>query len=150
MLNGRPGPLRPRILAPITDHLAPEAGRYAVVKIYNGVKGEHLESFRAFPADSPVFEENFTGDGNSLTGNAPNQSVTPLDSVQAFERSVTRSLGLKAMDLDFDGLVDAVFAARRDDTGNGEIRIFNTQVPAVLIDSLFVEEAFPETGMDLG
>ncbi len=74
--------------------------------------------------------------------------VTPIDIVQAFDRNPTRGVSVAALDADLDGVIDQVFAARRDAGGAGEIRVFDTS--GNLLDSIFNSDGLFDIGIDLG
>ncbi|MGI9517025.1 MAG: hypothetical protein ACR2NP_08275, partial [Pirellulaceae bacterium] len=75
--------------------------------------------------------------------------VSPIDIVQAFDRDTTRGVSLAVLDVDLDGVIDQVFAAQSDVDGDGEIRVFNNQIPAGQLDSIFTDGLF-NSGVDLG
>ena len=77
-------------------------------------------------------------------------TLTPLQIVQAFDQATARSISTTTLDTDLDGIIDQVFAARRDAGGSGEVRIFDGQSPGSLLDSVFNNDGLFNDGIELG
>ncbi|MGI9519878.1 MAG: hypothetical protein ACR2NP_22685 [Pirellulaceae bacterium] len=89
-------------------------------------------------------------DGATLPKDDTDAILTPLQTVQAFDQSATRSISTTALDTDLDGIIDQVFAARRDAGGSGEVRVFDGQIPGSLLNSVFNNDGLFDNGIELG
>lgn len=91
-------------------------------------------------------------DGTHLPGIAPNLEVRPTQMVQAFEAKTSRSVSLRMLDANLDGIIDRIFAAQQitKDGSAGEIRSYLPQDNFQQADSLFADGDLFDTGIELG
>jgi hypothetical protein len=76
--------------------------------------------------------------------------VSPVATVQAFARSTTRSVSMRAIDDNLDGVIDRVLAARRDGGSSREIKTWSSPYPLTLLDTAIVTSTTFNAGIELG